>query len=49
MADYKARIAPFINTTFYITSIYGVERWRTFALWNRYSNTRGAEVIYIQW
>lgn len=27
MADYNARIAPFINTTFYVTSIYGVERW----------------------
>lgn len=27
MAEYNARIAPFINTTFYVTSIYGVERW----------------------
>lgn len=27
MADYEASIAPFINTTFYVTSKYGVIRW----------------------
>lgn len=26
MADYEARIAPFINTTFYVTSIFGEPR-----------------------
>lgn len=26
MADYNARIAPFINTTFYVTSEYGIYR-----------------------
>lgn len=29
MADYEARIAPFINTTFYVTSIFGVQPTRT--------------------
>lgn len=26
MADYKANVAPFINTIFYVTGMYGVQR-----------------------
>lgn len=26
MADYEANIAPFINTTFYVTSVFGEDR-----------------------
>lgn len=26
MADYEASIAPFINTTFYVTSVFGEDR-----------------------
>lgn len=29
MADYTADIAPFINTTFYVTSVFGVQPSRT--------------------
>lgn len=28
MADYNARIAPFINDVFYVTSIFGIQETR---------------------